>query len=152
MDTLIDYQRLPFILHRAEIAQGGVVAAIRKPFHVCEDGTLGLLSHLKPPPMNLFGFQDRKEVLSGGIVSTVPFMTFPLPKTTPSAKKLDCAVMGRMEEAYDAETVYGGPEFSGTALDVCVASIGGLVTSFNRASQFKMPLLRVSTAGFRMNV
>ena len=33
------------------------------------------------------------------------YLTFP-PKTTPLAKKRDCAVMGPKEEAYDSKTPY----------------------------------------------
>ncbi|MGH7259629.1 MAG: hypothetical protein ACREI9_02965, partial [Nitrospiraceae bacterium] len=39
-------------------------------------------------------------------------VTFP-PKTTPLARKLRCAVMGRREEAHDAETAYGGADHHG---------------------------------------
>ena len=44
---------------------------------------------------------------SGRELSAV--VTFPL-KTTPSTRKLDCAVMGRNEEAHDSKTAYGGAD------------------------------------------
>src|SRR5438876_423415 len=40
---------------------------------------------------------------------TLTGLTFP-PKTTPLARKLDCAVMGRKEEAHDSKTAYGGAD------------------------------------------
>src|SRR5947208_11297626 len=72
VDTFLDSRCPPFEFRWTEIAQGGVAAApVIEPFHIGEDGTLGLLPCLKPLPMNQLGFQGGKEALDHGIVPTV---------------------------------------------------------------------------------
>ncbi len=57
-------------------------------------------------------FEVRNAVAHNHIWHIEFEVTFP-PKTTPLAKKLDCAVMGRKEEAYDPKTPYRGADHRG---------------------------------------
>src|SRR2546427_12738354 len=51
-------------------------------------------------------------ILHSLVLKVDALLTFPL-KTTPLARKLDCAVMGRKEEAHDPEAAYRGTDHRG---------------------------------------